>query len=131
MRVLQVLDQAFRTVVEEQDETILWLIQSMLKPASEDTNNELMLLLTDNAVQYAYQKDPQPSLKIGDWQQSEPADIKRDIKNLLHRGVRIYIVYEDVKERGLDLLSITDGIEIINRDNLPKIYRYVDQVWHW
>lgn len=131
MRILQVLDQAFRTTVEEQDETILWLIQSMLKKSLVDPENEMDVLFSGNAVYYPYQKLRQPPLKIADWQQSQPADIQRDIKNLKHCGVSMFVVYEDLCYRGLDLLPVPTGIDLINRKELPQIYTRADQVWHW
>jgi sulfur transfer complex TusBCD TusB component (DsrH family) len=131
MYVLQVLDQAFRTTVEEQDETILWLIQSMLKQAASEAASGMSLLLTNHAVYYAYQSQPQPALKIGDWQQSQPADISRDIRKLQEAGVAIYAVYEDLWERGLELLPRPEGIHFINRSALPRLYMEADQVWHW
>lgn len=131
MHVLQVLDQAFRTTVEEQDETILWLIQCMLKQASSNADNVMDLLLTDHAVYYAYQNKAQPALKIGDWQQTQPADISRDISNLSKSGVSVFIVYEDLWERGLDLLPVPKGIDVVNRHELPQLYLRADQVWHW
>lgn len=131
MRVLQVLDQAFRTTVEEQDETILWLIQSMLSQSLADPENEMDLLLTGNAVYYAFQKERQPPLKIGDWQQSQPADIPRDIQKIKDSGVPVILVYEDLWERGLELLPIPLGVDVINRKELTHIFERADQVWHW
>src|SRR5690554_2259986 len=98
MRVLQILDQAFRTTVEEQDETILWLIQSMLKKSRSDPDNQIELLLSGNAVYYPYQKSRQPPLKLGDWRQSQPADLRRDMESLRDNGVAIFVVYEDLWE---------------------------------
>ncbi|MCX4186880.1 hypothetical protein [Methylophaga sp. OBS4] len=131
MRVLQVLDQAFRTTVEEQDETILWLIQCMLKQSMLNPENEIDLLLSGHAVYYAHQKQAQPVLKIGDWNQTQPADISRDIHNLLHSGVSIMVVYEDLWDRGLEILPLSEQIDIINRKELPQIYNRADQIWHW
>lgn len=131
MHVLQVLDQAFRTTVEEQDETILWLIQSMLTRSKLNPENKIDLLLSGHAVYYAFQKKPQPALSIGDWTQTQPADISRDITNLLKSGVEIMVVFEDLWERGLELIPLSDQIEIIKRKDLAKIYDRVDQIWHW
>jgi sulfur relay (sulfurtransferase) DsrF/TusC family protein len=131
MRVLQILDQAFRTTVEEQDETILWLIQCMMKQAQSASENCMDLLLTDHAVYYAYQTQRQPALRIGDWQQTQPADISRDIQNLKQAGVSVFIVYEDLWERGLDLAPVTEGIDVINRHELPQLFTRADQIWHW
>ena len=131
MRILQVLDQAFRTTVEEQDETILWLIQSMLKKSLVDPENEMDVLFSGNAVYYPYQKLRQPPLTIAGWQQSQPAEIHRDIENLKRSGVSVFVVYEDLWDRGLELLPVPVGIDVINRKELPDIYTRADQVWHW
>tara|TARA_R110001599_G_scaffold137625_2_gene316433 strand:- start:423 stop:818 length:396 start_codon:yes stop_codon:yes gene_type:complete len=131
MRILQVLDQAFRTTVEEQDETILWLIQSMLKQSKTDPENQMDLLLTGNAVYYAFQTTRQPALKIGEWTQTQPADISKDLKNLTKNGVGILVVFEDLWDRGLDKHPLPYGIEFINRNELPHIYVRADQIWNW
>lgn len=131
MRVLQILDQAFRTTVEEQDETIFWLIQSMLKLSSQDPENEMDLLLSGNGIYYAYQKQKQPSIQIGDWIQTQPANIPRDIKNIIDSGVSVFVVYEDIWERGLEFLPVPHGVDVINRKELPQIFQRADQVWHW
>jgi hypothetical protein len=131
MRVLQILDQAFRTTVEEQDETILWLVQSMLKKSRPDPDNQIDLLLSGNAVYYPYQKLRQPPLKLGDWRQSQPADFRRDMENLRDSGVFIFVVYEDLWERGLERLPVPEGVDLIHRKDLPSLYAGADQVWHW
>ena len=81
MKVLQILDQAFRTVVEEQDETILWLIQCMQKKIEHTDIDQLQLLITGQAVYYTQQKRQQPPLKIGDWQQTQTANNNTEIGN--------------------------------------------------
>ncbi|KGM07571.1 hypothetical protein LP43_1186 [Methylophaga thiooxydans] len=131
MHVLQILDQAFRTTVEEQDETIFWLMQSMLKKSIGDPENAIELLLTGNAVYYALQKLKQPKLKLGEWHQSQPADIHTDIKKLVDKGVSIMVVYEDLWDRGLEKLPLPEGVDLINRQALPQVFERADQVWHW
>ena len=126
MKVLQVIDQAFRTTTEEQDDTILWLTQSM-----QSTGANLMLLLSGHGVQYAALRKLQPALSIGLWQQSQPADIYRDLTNLIEHRVPVYVVDEDLSERGLDQQSLIAGIKSISRNQLVDIYEQADQVWHW
>jgi sulfur relay (sulfurtransferase) DsrF/TusC family protein len=126
MKVLQVLDQAFRTTVEEQDDTILWLTQSM-----QGAGANLKVLLSGSGVEYAVQKAAQPALSIGAWQQSQPADITRDIGRLVDKDVPIYAVEEDLAQRGLDPLLVNAGVSVIKRGELATLYQSVDQVWHW
>ncbi|HEU4709546.1 MAG TPA: hypothetical protein VFS17_09550 [Methylophilaceae bacterium] len=126
MKVLQVVEQAYRTLVEEQDDTILWLTQSM-KGAGAD----LSVLLAGHCAYYAVQKTRQPALKIGGWQQQEPADIVRDIDQLLGKGVDVYVVREDLEERGLGDLPVHAGIRVIEKNKIHELYEQVDQVWQW
>lgn len=126
MKVLQVVEQAYRTLVEEQDDTILWLSQCM-KSAGAD----LSVLLAGHSAYYAVQKNRQPALKIGPWQQQEPADIVCDLGNLLKKGVEVYVVREDLEERGLGHLPVQSGIKVIEKNKVHGLYEQVDQVWQW
>lgn len=126
MKALQVIDQAFRTTVEEQDDTILWLIQSM-----RGAGGDLAVLLSGHGVQYAVQRRRQPALKLAGWQQTEPADITRDVANLIEQGVPVYAIREDLAERGLDDLPTLSGIRVISRSDQVSLYEQADQVWQW
>lgn len=126
MKVLQVIEQAFRATGEEQDDTILWLTRSM-----RGVGADLQVLLSGNAAYYAIQKNPAPALQFGDWQQTHPADIGNDIRELLASGVGISVVADDLKARGLDTQHCIDGVQEINRNQLASLYDSVDQVWQW
>ncbi|MFM9272188.1 hypothetical protein ACJ7V3_18320 [Halomonas elongata] len=126
MKALQVIDQAFRTTVEEQDDTILWLIQSM-----RGAGGDLAVLLSGHGVQYAVQRRRQPPLRLADWQQTEPADITRDVTNLIDSGVPVYAIREDLMERGLSHQTPLSGIQVISREERVSLYEQADQVWQW
>ena len=126
MKALQVIDQAFRTTTEEQDDTILWLTQSM-----QGAGGDVMVLLSGHGVQYAVLKQRQPALSISKWQQTQPADVPKDIKNMVDKKVPVFAVEEDLIERGLDQLPLTEGVVKIKRAELVELYELADQVWHW
>ncbi|MEQ3637039.1 hypothetical protein [Alcanivorax sp.] len=126
MKALQVIDQAFRTTTEEQDDTILWLTQSM-----RGAGGHLTVLLSGHAVYYATQHQTQPALTIAGWAQTQPANLPRDIGNLLHSGVPVFAVTEDLEERGLDRQILLDGVQAVSRQGLVNLYESVDQIWQW
>lgn len=126
MKVLQVIDQAFRTTTEEQDDTILWLTQSM-----RGAGADLALLLCGLGVYYALQQQRQPALSLGHWQQKEPADIARDICNLIASGVPVYAITDDAEERGLCGQPFISGVQAIRRQAIVDLYESADQVWQW
>jgi sulfur relay (sulfurtransferase) DsrF/TusC family protein len=126
MKVLQVIDQSFRTTVEEQDDTILWLTQSM-----HGAGGDLAVLLSGHGCYYAVQSRRQPALSLGDWQQTEPADITQDIARLTDKNVPVYVLREDLEDRGVSHLPVLPGIEVIARAGLPALYESVDQIWNW
>ena len=126
MKILQVVEQAFRTLAEEQDDTILWLTQSM-RCAGADVE----VLLAGNCASYAVLKKRQPALAIGTWQQTEPADLPNDIDNLLDKGVPIYVIREDLAERGLADAAVHPRIQVVARQDLPALYERVDHIWQW
>lgn len=126
MKILQIVEQAFRTLVEEQDDTILWLTQSM---AGAGANLEV--LLSGNAVYYAIMKNRQPAIKIGDWVQQEPADIPSDIDRMLAQNIPVYVLNSELEERGLNASMLRPSIKSIDQAQLVDIYHQVDQVWQW
>lgn len=126
MKVLQVIDQAFRTTTEEQDDTIIWLTRSM-----RSAGGDLVMLLSGHGVYYAVQTRRQPALTLGSWCQTEPAEITRDLAGLVDSGVPVYAVEEDLADRGLAHLPLQNGVQGISRGELVALYENVDQVWHW
>lgn len=126
MKVLQIIENAFRAIGEEQDDTILWLSNSM-----RSIGADICILLSGNAVFYSMPKSPAPALVIGDWTQRHPADISNDIQQLLASGVEITVLEEDLEERGLAEKQCLKGIQRIGRNELATLYDSVDQVWQW
>lgn len=126
MHALQVIEQGFRTTTEEQDDAILWLTQSM-----RGAGAELSVLLTGHASAYAAQVAPQPNLVVGEWRQTAPADIPRDLDRLQEAGVLVYVVEEDLAERGLASSRLHPAVERITRGRVHGLYEQADQVWQW
>lgn len=126
MKVLQVVEQAFRATSEEQDDTILWLSRSM-----RGAGADIRILLTGNAVYYALLNSAIPPLQLGNWVQSYPADIGIDIRELLADGVEISVVEEDLAERGLNEKPCIEGVQRVANDTVAALYDSVDQVWQW
>lgn len=126
MKVLQIVEQAFRATGEEQDDTILWLSRSMRAVGAE-----LHLLLNGNAAYYAVQQGHLPALRFGHWQQSHPANIEQDLQALIDSGVTVSVVEEALVERGLAQKPSIKGLQRVPRKALASLYNSVDQVWQW
>ncbi|HWU83161.1 MAG TPA: hypothetical protein VN063_06695 [Methylophilaceae bacterium] len=126
MKLLQVAEQAYRTLVEEQDDTILWLSQSMQKAGAA-----MDLLLAGNCAYYATVTQRQPALTLGAWQQQAPADIKRDLDQLHAQGANIYVVHADLVDRGLIGLPLHPAVKVLDDDGVAQLYEDADKVWQW
>lgn len=126
MKVLQIIESAYRATQEEQDDTIVWISHAM-KGAGADLN----VLLRGNAVNYAVNGQDASGLSFGAWKQTQPPNLARDIGGLVGKGVEVYIASEDLAERGLANANLVDGIKQVSRANIPAICDAHDQVWHW
>jgi sulfur relay (sulfurtransferase) DsrF/TusC family protein len=126
MKALNIIENAYRATIEEQDDTIVWLNHAM-KAAGAD----LGVLLRGNAVNYAVRGQDASGLAFGGWRQTQPPRLADDIAALTAKGVAVYVLAEDLVPRGLAAGDLIPGLEQITRDKLPALFAAHDQVWHW
>ena len=50
---------------------------------------------------------------------------------MIEKGVSIYVVEEDARERGLGDDDLLSGLRRIKRQGIPQLIDEHDQVWHW
>jgi hypothetical protein len=126
MKTLQVIETAYRATAEEQDDTIVWITHAMA-----GAGGSLSVLLTGNAVCYAARGQKAPALAIGGWQQSHPPDLSADVAALAGKGVALHAVEEDLEDRGLRDAELLDGLAVIPRAEVPRLFEEHARIWKW
>jgi sulfur transfer complex TusBCD TusB component (DsrH family) len=125
-KILNIVETAYRGTLEEQDDTVLWLTH-MLKNAGAD----ISVLLRANAVNYAVKGQDASGLQFGDSKITHPPEIDKDVEKMIEKGIAIYLVEEDARERGLTDDGLLGGVRRIKRQGIPQLIDEHDQVWHW
>ena len=125
-KILQVIDQAYRCTTEEQDDPVLW-ITAVLRGAGADCH----VLLRGNGVSYATVGQDAAGIAIGGRPQTQPPRIDRDVATLIEKGATVFVVEDDVAERGLERTELVAGVVGVPRARLAGLYEEFAQVWHW
>ena len=126
MKALNIIETAYRATLEEQDDPVVWITHAM-KGAGADLN----VLLRGNAVNYAVKAQSVAPLSFGAKTQTQSPHLADDIAGLPGKGVDVYIVKEDLAERGLADGELIGGLNAISRAEIPGLLENYDQVWHW
>lgn len=126
MRALSIIEAAYRATLEEQDDTIVWLVRSI-----RAAGGEVDLLLKGSTANYAVRGQNASGLVFGTERQTRPPELAQDVSQVIAMGAKVYIVKEDVKERGLEAVRLINGLRWIGRAELARVISMYDSVWYW
>ena len=126
-KTLNIIESAYRAVMEEQDDTIMWLLAAMAGAGAQHT-----VVLRGNAVNYAVAGQGAPGLTVGDWKQTQAPRMDRDLVDLMEkRKIPVYVIEEDVAERGIDRGELVPGVKLVSRAALPGFFAEHALISHW
>ena len=126
MKVLQIIETAYRATLEEQDDTVVWITHAM-----KGAGGDLDVLLRGNAVNYALRGQDASGLAFGEWRQTQPPRLADDVAGLIGKGIDVYYVYDDAVDRGISKSTLVEGLKSVARNNVAALLGSYDQVWHW
>lgn len=125
-KILSIVETAYRATIEEQDDTILWLTHA-LKNAGAD----IAVLLRANAVNYAVRGHDASGLTFGETSVAHPPVLDQDLQKMIEKGIPVYLVQDDARDRGLPDAALIPGVTTISRREVADLIERHDQVWHW
>ena len=126
-KTLNIVESAYRAVIEEQDDTILWLLAAMQGAGAEHS-----VVLRGNAVNYAVAGQGAPGLTIGGWKQIQAPRMDRDVIDLVAtRKIPVFVIEEDLVARGIEQSELVPEIELLSSTMLPKRMSDYELILHW
>jgi sulfur transfer complex TusBCD TusB component (DsrH family) len=126
-KTLNIVESAYRAVMEEQDDTILWLLAAMQGAAADHS-----VVLRGNAVIYAVAGQGAPGLTIGGWKQTLAPRMDNDVIDLIEkRKIPVFVIEEDLAVRGIERRELVPGIKLLSSKMLPKRMAEYEIVSHW
>src|SRR5688572_27898660 len=123
MRILNLVETAYRGTLEEQDDTVLWLSRA-LKGAGAD----LTVVLRGNAVNYAVRQACPPLAIVGEivMRSVRPND---DLTQLLARGAKVYVIPDELVDRRIAEDRCVAEVQPLARAEAVDLTQSHDQVW--
>ena len=126
-KTLNIVECAYRAVMEEQDDTILWLLAAMRGAGADHT-----VVLRGNAVNYAVAGQGAPGLAIGAWKQTQAPRMDHDLVDLIEkRKIPVFVIAEDLAVRGIDRGELVPGVQLLSATMLPKQMAEYELISHW
>ena len=126
-KTLNIVESGYRAVMEEQDDTILWLLAAMQGAGAEHS-----VVLRGNAVNYAVAGQGAPGLTIGGWKQTQAPRMDNDVIDLIERRkIPVFVIEEDLAARGIERGELVPGVQLLSARMLPKRMAEYELVSHW
>jgi intracellular sulfur oxidation DsrE/DsrF family protein len=126
IKTLNIVETAYRATLEEQDDTILWLSRSL-----QSAGAEVDVLLKGAAVSYAVAAQDASGLAFGAERQTQPPRLADEIAKLVAGGAKVYLVAEDLAERGIAGEELVAGVRHVDTAALARLVAGYDRIWHW
>jgi sulfur relay (sulfurtransferase) DsrF/TusC family protein len=126
-KTLNIVESAYRAVMEEQDDTILWLLAAMRGAGAEH-----IVVLRGNAVNYAVAGQSAPGLAIGGWKQTQAPRMDNDVIDLIKKHeIPVFVIEEDLAACGIERGELIRGVELLSSKMLPRHMAEYELVSHW
>ncbi len=124
-KYLSIIDSAYRGTIEEQDDTAVWFTHAM-----KNGGADVSILLRGDAVNYAASGQDAKGLRFGSRPVKGP-DIVRDITAVVQKKIPLYVVADDLADRGISTSQLLPGIEPIQRVAIAKLIDNLDRIMTW
>jgi sulfur relay (sulfurtransferase) DsrF/TusC family protein len=82
-------------------------------------------------VNYAVQGQDASGLSFGERRQTQPPRLDEDVVKLAAKGIRVFVVDDDLRERGIGPDDLVPGLQPVARAEVAALFARYDQVWHW
>src|SRR3546814_18412705 len=115
MKVLQIIETAYRATLEEQDDTVVWITHAM-----KGAGGDLDVLLRGHAVNYGLHGQDAAGLAFGEWRQTQPPRLADDIAGLAGKGVAVYCIPDEEVARGSSESDPGEDLKPIPRTGLDR-----------
>lgn len=90
------------------------------------------VVLRGNAVNYAVAGQGVAGLTVGEWKQTQAPKMDRDLLDLIEkRKIPVYVVAEDLADRGIEHSELVPGVQLLPRAALPGLFNEYALVAHW
>ena len=126
MKVLNIVESAYRATLEEQDDTVIWLTHAL-----RGAGAQVDVLLLGNSVNYAVHGQDASGLEFGRWKQTQPPQLERDLTSLIEKGAAVYVLAESLVERGLREAELVKGVEPVRLCDVSALLPRYARVWFW
>ena len=123
--ILSVLSHTEYGNLEDSD---IGLFASAFAPA---TGNQMTILLSEDAVNYAVRGQNGTGIKIAGGTVQPGFLIETDLQSLQDSKIPVYALREDVAERGLTEDELVKGVKLMPRSEPGKFVDQFDSVWNW